>query len=98
VGQWQKLLSSRPTPSQSDASLIVALGRGGEWGPLFVATEKNAKVHSITLCFGHEGLVKTKLCIKVQERARARLPIIMENSKISQLEEKLEFPKVGLKS
>jgi hypothetical protein len=75
VGQWQKLLSSRPTPSQSDASLTVAVGgrgwgsRGG--GPLCVATEKNAKiakVHSITSRFGHEDLVKTKLFINVHEK------------------------------
>jgi hypothetical protein len=33
VGQWQKLLSSRPTSSQSDASLIVAVGGGAQgWG------------------------------------------------------------------
>jgi hypothetical protein len=43
--------------------------RGG--GPLYVATEKNAKiaeVHSITSHFGHEDSVKTKLFIKVHEK------------------------------
>jgi hypothetical protein len=46
-GQWQKLLSSRPTPSQSDASLTVAVGGEGvgaqDGGPLYVATEKILK-------------------------------------------------------
>jgi hypothetical protein len=44
--------------------------RGGE--PLYVPTEKNAKIaeiHSITLRFGHhEDLVKTKLFIKDHEK------------------------------
>jgi hypothetical protein len=71
---------------------------GGEgWGsrgqePLWVATEKNAKiakVHLITLRCGHEDLVKTKLLMK---RTRAKLSITTENVKISQL----ELPKVRL--
>ncbi len=104
MGQWQKLLSSRPTPSQSDASLTVAVGgrgwghRGG--GPLCVATEKNvkiAKVHSITSCFGHEDVVKTKLFIKFMKRTRTKLSITIEHFKISQIEEELELPKVWLK-
>ncbi len=75
MGQWQKLLSSRPTPIQSNASLTVAVGgrgkgrRGG--GPLFGATEKNEKiteVHSITSHFGHEDLVKIQLFIKDHEK------------------------------
>ncbi len=79
MGQWQKLLSSRPTPSQSDASFTVAVGGGGGGcmggGPLCVATEKNAKiakVHSITSHFGHGDLVKTELFIKVHEKNKGK--------------------------
>jgi hypothetical protein len=43
-------------------------------------------------------LVKTQLFIKVGKKARAKLPISIENFLISQLEEVLELPKVQLKS
>jgi U3 small nucleolar RNA-associated protein 14 len=51
----------------------VGGGGWGRWGggPLYVATEKNAKiakVHSITSRFRHEDLVKIKLFIKVHEK------------------------------
>jgi hypothetical protein len=49
-------------------------GRKGG-GPLCVATEKNAKiaeVNSITLHFGHEDLVKTKLFIKYHEKNKGK--------------------------
>jgi hypothetical protein len=70
------VLSSRLTPSQSDASLTVlwewrGWGQGGG-GHLYVATEKNvkiAKVHSI-IPFWHEDLVKTKFCRKVHEKTK----------------------------
>jgi hypothetical protein len=66
-------------PSQSDASITVAVGGGAGWcegrGPLYVATEKNSKiaeVHSITLHFGHEDLVKTKLFVKIFEKRKGK--------------------------
>ncbi len=40
-------------------------------------------IHSITLCFGHEDLVKTKLLIKVDEKKKGKLSITVEKSKIS---------------
>jgi hypothetical protein len=78
VGQWQKLLSTMPTPSQSDSSLIAVVGGGGGGaggGPLYVASEKNlriAKVHSITSRFGPDDLVKTKLYIEVHEKNKGK--------------------------
>ncbi len=53
----------------------------GRWGPLCVATEKNviiAKVHSITLRFVHEDLVKTKLCIKVYEKSKDKTSYVLQ--------------------
>jgi hypothetical protein len=78
VGQRQKLLSSRPTPSQSDASLTVAAGgREGapRWGASLCCHRENVKiaeVQSITSYFGHEDLVKTKLFIKVHEKNKGK--------------------------
>jgi len=46
---------------------------GGVGGTLCVATEKNAKiaaVHSTAWRFRHEGLVKTKLVVKVCEKSK----------------------------
>jgi hypothetical protein len=71
VGQWQNLLSPRPTPSKSDASLAEAVGGRG-WGhgggrPFRVATEKNAKiaeVHLITSRFGAWRLGLNKIVYK----------------------------------
>jgi hypothetical protein len=49
----------------------------GEWGwrSLSVATEKKAKIadlNSITSCFGHEDLVKTKLFTEVYENNKGK--------------------------
>jgi hypothetical protein len=75
------------------------MGRGEGEGPLSVATEKNVKiaeVHSITSYFGHEDMVKTKLCIKVHEKSKNKIPFTIENFKISQLEEEQKLPEVYL--
>jgi hypothetical protein len=50
-------------------------GRGTRSGTLCVATEKNAKnakVHSIASCVGHEGLDKIKLFIKACEKNKVK--------------------------
>ncbi len=86
MGQWQKLLISRPTPSQSDASLTVAVG-GGE--SLSVATEKNAKIaklHSMYGVLGMKTWLKLNCLKKFMKRARSKLSISIENFKISPLE------------
>ncbi len=52
--------------------------------------------HSITLRFGHEDLVKTKLFIEVHAKNEGKA--FYYNFKIFQEEEELELPKVQLKS
>ncbi len=73
--QYQKLLSSRPTPSQSDASLTVAVGEGV--GVSLCCHREKCKnrwstVHSIASRFEHEDLVKTNLFITVCEKSKGK--------------------------
>jgi hypothetical protein len=80
VVEWQRLLTSRSTLSQSDVKYKQELWEGGSrigGKALSICyTEKISKFgrrHTIAQCLGDEGLVKTKLfnyiCKKIKGKA-----------------------------